>query len=165
MVDQVTGVIGPGADQLERLIDAEYSNALGFALALTRDLDQAQDIVQEAFTRLIGRWVGVREPHAYLFEVIANLARAEWLRQGRPEPVLRIAEEAGDGVVTQLVVREAVWTLPPAQRDVIWLRYFLDLPLGEIARVLDRPEGTVKSLHHHAKQGLAHALGGIRGRS
>jgi RNA polymerase sigma factor (sigma-70 family) len=150
-------------DGLDRLIAAEYSHAMGFAMSMTRDRDRAADVVQEAFARLISRWGEVREPRAYLFQVIVNLTRNEWRKAGRPEPVLLIAEEVGDSIDTQLVVREAVWTLPPAQRRVIWLRYFLGLPLAEIAKILSSSEGNVKALHHHAKRRLARALEGRHG--
>jgi RNA polymerase sigma factor (sigma-70 family) len=160
VADGATEVLADGCapDALDRLVEEEYANALGFALSMTRDRDRAADIVQEAFARLISRWREVREPRAYLFQVIANLARTEWHRAGRPDPVLLVAEEVRDAVETRLVVREAVWELPPAQRNVIWLRYFVGLPLAEIARVLDHPEGSVKSLHHYAKRRLARLL-------
>ena len=153
-VDQASG------DALDRLIADEYPNAMGFALSLTRDRERAADLVQEAFARMIARWGEVREPRSYLFQVIANLARTEWRKLGRPDPVLLVAEQAGDSADTRIVVREAVFTLPAAQRNVIWLRYFLGMPLAEIARVLGHPEGSVKSLHHHAKRRLARLLDG-----
>jgi RNA polymerase sigma-70 factor (ECF subfamily) len=49
----------------------------------------------------------------------------------------------------------ALRTLPPARRNVITLHYRLDLPVTEIADVLDLPLGTVKSHLHHGRRHLA----------
>ncbi len=132
---------------------------MGYARSLIRDRDRADEIVQEAFARLAARWPGPRDPRAYLNTIIANLARTEWRRRGRPDPVLPIAEEFVDDAETRLDVRDAVWSLPHAQRNVIWLRYYAGLPISEIAQVLRRPEGSVKALHYDGKRRLAHLLG------
>ena len=60
-------------------------------------------------------------------------------------------EPAGDthndvDIATIVAVRAALQVLPPPQRSVLVLRYYLDLPMREVAIVLGRPEGTVRSL-------------------
>jgi RNA polymerase sigma factor (sigma-70 family) len=51
-----------------------------------------------------------------------------------------------------------VCRLPPRQRAVVVLRFYEDLPLTEIARMLDRPQGTVRSDLHRALERLRRTL-------
>jgi RNA polymerase sigma factor (sigma-70 family) len=148
------------SSEVEQLVSAEYTNALRFASSMTRDADIARDIVQESFTRLIGRWADVRDPRAYLFQIVANLGRNDARRSADAELPDAPADghDAAGTVDTRLVVRAAVYALPSAQRNVVWLRYFVGMSLGEIGLVLGHPEGSVKSLHHHAKRRLSRTL-------
>lgn len=56
-------------------------------------------------------------------------------------------------------VQKAVATLPPEQREVVFLAFYEGLPYEEIARLQGIPEGTVKSRMFHAKKRLAEELG------
>lgn len=55
-------------------------------------------------------------------------------------------------------VRTCIQQLPPKQRDAIHLAFFEDLSYAEIARVMDCPEGTVKTRVYHAKRALKACL-------
>jgi RNA polymerase sigma-70 factor (ECF subfamily) len=55
-------------------------------------------------------------------------------------------------------VQRAVASLPPEQREVVFLAFYEELPYEEIARVQGVPEGTVKSRMFHAKKRLAEEL-------
>ncbi|MGB3737211.1 MAG: sigma-70 family RNA polymerase sigma factor, partial [Ilumatobacter sp.] len=57
-----------------------------------------------------------------------------------------------------LAVRAVLADLPERDREVIVLRYYLDLPVSEIADQLSAPVGTVKSLIHRATNRLRSAL-------
>lgn len=59
----------------------------------------------------------------------------------------------------RLAVRAAVADLPERQRAALVLRYYVDLPVAEVADVLGCAPGTVKSLTHKAVEGLRRALG------
>ena len=63
------------------------------------------------------------------------------------------------GRTAALDVHRALATLPERQREVTVLFYFLDLPVGEIARELEVTEGTVKTSLHRARVSLAAVLG------
>lgn len=58
------------------------------------------------------------------------------------------------------VLRAAMAVLPPAQRTVLVLRYYLQLDEREMAAVLGRPAGTVKWRLHAARQRLRAVLSG-----
>ncbi len=119
----------------------------------------ADDVAQEAFTRVYARYPLLREPRPYLFRTARNLlteaARARrrdaaLLASVAPPPVLPPAD-AG--------VLDAVHRLPAPLRDVVLLHYYADLPVEEVARALRRPAGTVKRRLHEARQRLAADLG------
>lgn len=57
-----------------------------------------------------------------------------------------------------LLIQLAITALPDKQRAVILLAYYEDLPIADIAQILDIPAGTVKSRLHHAMKALKEAL-------
>ncbi|MBR3085333.1 MAG: RNA polymerase sigma factor [Kiritimatiellae bacterium] len=58
-----------------------------------------------------------------------------------------------------MLLREAVAKLPPDQRELVVLHYFMDIPIGRIAKILTTPEGTVKRRLHYARKALGAKLG------
>lgn len=70
--------------------------------------------------------------------------------------------ELGELTEDQLLVWEAMGSLPEPQRVAVILHYFHDMPLSEVGRIMDAPEGTVKSWLHRAKSSLARELAGTR---
>ena len=121
------------------------------ALAVTAgDLGTAEEVVQEAFVRLLVRWVRIRsydDPEAWVRTVALRLVlnrvrnsriRAQLGRSLRPEPQDAPVDE-------RLDVAAALAMLPTDQRAVLVLHHMLGLPVDEIARDLRIPPGTVKS--------------------
>jgi RNA polymerase sigma-70 factor (ECF subfamily) len=143
---------------------AETSGMLGgYAYQLVRDADLAADIVQEAFTRLLSRWVAIRQPRPYVFHVVTNLARDSWsARQRSAALVLEIAgtRPSLTSPAADRSVWDAVERLPRKHRDVVLLFYYADLPLADVAAAVRRPPGTVKRLLNEARGHLAETLGG-----
>ena len=132
----------------------------GYAYQLTRDADLAQDVAQEAFTRLLTRWATVREPRPYLFHVVTNLARDSWKARERRERLLGLLGRAHDDAqpAPDTSVADAVRRLPRDQAEVVLLFYYSDLPVADVAAAVRRPEGTVKWLLAQARERLALAL-------
>ena len=64
------------------------------------------------------------------------------------------APEAGITIEERLDLNDAVSRLPDKYREVIILKYFDELKISEIARVMGMPEGTVKAYLHRAKAEL-----------
>ena len=133
----------------------------GYAYQLVGDPEVAADVVQEAYTRLLSRWLAIRKPRPYLFHVATNLARDAWSARQRTEAVVRGLVDARPEVVTQPVdagVWDAVGRLPAKYREVVLLFYYADLPLADVAEAVRRPPGTVKRLLSEARDLLATAL-------
>jgi RNA polymerase sigma-70 factor (sigma-E family) len=122
---------------------------------LTGSVDTAEDVVHDAFLACSRHWSKLESPDAYVRRAVVNQARTR-LRQagrdrdkadrfGRAAPVTVGMPEVDD-------LWDALRCLPDRQRMVLVLRFYQDLPVAEIARLLDCRLGTVKSLIH---RGLA----------
>lgn len=144
------------------LYGAHWSPLVRLAALLTRDASVAEEIVQDAFVALHGRWSRLADPaaaHAYLRTSVVNGARSRLrhrevevrLRQPAP-PEPAGPEERAVQSLEDARVLAALRTLPARQQEVLVLRYFGDLSEEDIARTLDISRGAVKS---HAHRGIA----------
>ena len=130
------------------------------AYVLCQDAHRADDVVQSALVKLYERWDRAREASnldAYarttLVRTFLSERRTAWAK--RVVLVDRIPETstpAGLDVASTLDLRAALASLPPKQRAVLVLRFFVDLSVEETADTLGFPIGTVKS---HTSRGLA----------
>ena len=129
------------------------------------DIQNAEDVLQEALTDVYMRWNKLRNhenPEAYLMRVMVSKhadMRRKWLRrQQEKETQWELAENIRDLVdqtedVTQrLLVQAALKTLSAAQRAVLVLVYEHGMVLREVAKVLQIPTGTAAS---HLARGKA----------
>ncbi|WP_210651690.1 SigE family RNA polymerase sigma factor [Nocardioides sp. SYSU D00065] len=118
------------------------------AYLLTGDVHRAEDLVQEALTKVALRWsrLAAGNPTAYALRIIAR-DNISWWRRRRdvPTAVLHDDGAASDEPEIALVVRRALGRLSPGQRAVLVLRHFEDLTERETAEVLGVSVGTVKS--------------------
>lgn len=135
----------------------ERSAPAGFRLAylLTGDRALAEDLVQEAFLRFVGRLHHLRDPEAfdgYLRRTIVNLSRDVFRHRAVERSHLeRRSAELREGhtdrdVAAYESMRIALLSLPERQRAAIVLRYYEDLHESEIAHVLRCRPATVRSL-------------------
>ncbi|MEW6566853.1 MAG: RNA polymerase sigma factor [Chloroflexota bacterium] len=156
-------------DALGALYDRHRQLVYRTALAITTDDEAAADLLQDVFLRLY-RFAGRVDPdrplEPWLYRVTANLAytwlkrrhlwlrslkdMAEWLaREKLPTPHHQAeVDEAWDQV------RRALAAIPLQQRLVVVLYYLNDLPIHEIAQILEVPVGTVKSRLHYGRLAL-----------
>jgi RNA polymerase sigma-70 factor (sigma-E family) len=154
------------------LFEAHYASLVRMARLLVDDRETAEDVVMDAFASLYRRWTAVRDPdeaHRYVRSCVLNGARSQLRRRrlrrrhesGSPQQeATRVGldtDEADRCTVTQLLR-----TLPYRQRQVLVLRYFVDMTEAQIAYELGVSPGSVKT---HASRGLAalaRALDGSR---
>jgi RNA polymerase sigma factor (sigma-70 family) len=133
---------------------SEYPAAVRLARLLA-PAGAAEDLAQEAFSRLHGRFEALDNPPAYLRRTLVNLGRT-WHRSARREQDrLSRVRPAGAVELGASDMLDAIDALPYRQKAVVVLRYWLDLSEAEIAEVLGCRAGTVKSL-------AARALGRLR---
>jgi RNA polymerase sigma-70 factor (sigma-E family) len=147
-------------------------DALRLAYLLTGDRALAEDLVQEAFVKLAGRFADLRNPSAfpaYLRKTVVNLARMHWRRRRveravmerkAREPRIEAGPAADAGMGARDAMRRALLGLPPRTRAALALRYFEDLSEAQVAEVLGCSIGTVKSL---VSRGVAALRGTVNG--
>lgn len=151
-------------DRLDQLYREHYRSLVRLASILVDDVATCEELVQDAFVAVLrrsGGWAEADKAGAYLRSVVLNHARSHlrkqqvrrrWLRSvDRPESV-GAADGAAllDAETTEILA--ALRTLPERQREVLALRYYLDLSEAEIAATLGISTGSVKT---HAHRGLA----------
>jgi RNA polymerase sigma-70 factor (sigma-E family) len=157
-------------DRLDELYARHAHGTARLAFLLTGDRALAEDLTQEAFVRLAGRFGHLRDPDAagaYLRRTVVNLANSHFRhaaveRQTAGRPAARIAADEGVDVATREAVRTALRRLPPRQRAAVVLRYYEDLSERATADLLRCRPGTVKSLLSHAMAKLRAEIEGDR---
>ncbi|MFB9237516.1 SigE family RNA polymerase sigma factor [Plantactinospora siamensis] len=129
----------------------------------TGDLQQAQDLAQEAFCRAFARWsavVGFDDPVAWVRRVAWNLATSRWRRLRTAQNYLRRQREEHVAGPTpdRVALATALATLPANHRRAVVLHHLADIPVAEIALQEGVAEGTVKSWLHRGRAALAAQL-------
>jgi len=141
-------------DPFDDFFRATYAGSVRLAHLLTGDRWAAEDIAQEAYTRLHPRYGGLDNPAAYLRVSLVNAAQSFHRRRGREQTRLqRVAPlpdavDAAAGGDHELLA--AIDGLPYRQKAVVVLRYYEDMSEADIAAVLGCRPGTVKSLASRA---------------
>lgn len=148
---------------LEDLYLGSYSRLVGIVGAVSGDRHEAEEAVQEAFIRLMGRWSSVSafdDPEAWVRKVALGKVADRRRKTRNGLRAVRRLDPAGstpgpDGTAVDLA--NALERLPREQRAVIVLRG-LGLDLASIAEELDVPVGTVKSRLNRARAALSPLL-------
>jgi RNA polymerase sigma-70 factor (ECF subfamily) len=158
---------GDVADSFEEFYAANYQPLLLQLYAYTADLGQAQDAVQEAFTRAFRRWDRLAHydrPAAWVRTVAMNVARNRWRRMRAARAHARYhRNEVVDGPSPDRVaLARALATLPESHRRAVVLFHVADLSIADIANQEGVAEGTVKSWLHRGRTALAVVLSGSR---
>ena len=134
--------------------------AMLVAAAGRRDL--ADDVTSEAFARLLANYESVREPQAWLYRTGYRLLIDEYRRQRRlgsdqPEAAAEVAAELDPELITALT------RLDPKVRLCVFLHYFADLSVGEVAHLTGSTRTAVKVRLHRARAQLRVALTDVGG--
>src|SRR5438093_3004294 len=151
-VDQAAG---GETGRLGELYLRHADSAVRLAYLLTRDHALAEDLVQDAFVRLAGRLVHLRDPgafEAYLRRTVVNLSNSQFRRRKVERTYLERTRGATGSPTADrpLEDREVLWQtlgrLSGRQRAALVLRFYEDLSERQVAEILKCRPGTVKSL-------------------
>jgi len=155
----------------ERLVQAYQQPVFRLAYLLLGDADEAEDIAQETFIRAhaaLDRFDPHRPLRPWLMRIASNLSRNRRRSLGRYLAALQQAfrNETPPGTAVQQAhaslesedLWKAVRRLRKEDQQIIYLRYFLEVPEAEAAEVLGIAQGTVKSRHHRAIARLREVL-------
>jgi RNA polymerase sigma-70 factor (sigma-E family) len=156
--------IGEGAGQVaqrdpfEAFFREAFPKAARGVLRLTGDAGLAEDLAAEACARAYAHWPRLDPPRAigWAIRVATNLA-IDQLRRRVPDAALEPAA-FDEQLVSRIDLAEALRALPERQRQVVVLRYLVDLPEAAVAAHLGLQAGTVKSHTHRALASLRAAL-------
>jgi RNA polymerase sigma-70 factor (sigma-E family) len=150
-------------DALEHLYAAHWRGLVRLSVLLLHDRGEAEEVVQDAFVATHRHWHRLRDPDkalAYLRQAVVNRSRSALRHRGVVERhAMRESRRdlfAPDSHSVVAGRREAVLdalrALPTRQREVLALRYYLDLSEAQIADALGISRGAVKA---HASRGSA----------
>lgn len=166
MTQDLSGVgrVWGADDAVEQLYAAHWRRLVRLSVLLVHDQGLAEEVVQDAFVAMHGRWRRLRDPDkalAYLRQCVVNRSRSALRHRGvverhvavsRPADPLPGVDETALAQERRTSVLDALAELPTRQREVLALRYYLDLSEAEIAEALGISRGAVKS---HASRGTS----------
>ncbi|MGB9743589.1 MAG: RNA polymerase sigma factor [Minisyncoccales bacterium] len=149
-----------------QLYDEYYQPIFGYILKRVNDLEIAQDITSETFLKALKnlwrfRWQN--KPFSAWLYRIANHEIANYFRKNKPKiisfeqvPELWLIENPSETLNYQefLNWQEKIQQLPIKYQEVIILRFYEDKSIKEVAEILKKKEGTVKSLLHRGLERL-----------
>jgi RNA polymerase sigma-70 factor, ECF subfamily len=166
-------VAGGDLVALERLFARYQRQIYQLALGVTRDLETAEEVLQDTFYRLYKHAAQLDSALPllpWLYRVAANLSYNQ-ARRRRPwaepfhamaerlrAPAGRSPEHLAEEHELQALIRSLLDELSPNHRAVLVLHYGQEYSIQEIAAILGCPEGTVKSRLHHARKLLKERL-------
>lgn len=179
-----TDEINQTAQAFETLLRPVFQTAYGVAVSLTHNRQDAEDLLQEAILRAYGvfdRFEKGTNFKAWILKILTTLFLNEY-RKKKTQPVVNSLEDASDlylyfqiqnanlparcldpldlvlGRLEQERVAAAVASLPIDYRIVAALYFFEELSYQEIAEIVFRPIGTVRSRLHRARKMLQKGL-------
>jgi len=178
----------PSTDRFERIVDEFQRRLYGFALRMTGNREDAEEIVQDAFVRAfraLGKMSDEQRAELrlqpWLYTITLNVTRNR-LRSKRPTNVALDALADPDALLNHTqegpeqpeqiiergtdlaLVEQALLQLPMHLRAAATLRFIEGRSHPEIAEILGQPIGTVKSHVHRAVRILRRILGPEVGR-
>ena len=184
--DGVTAI--PSTADFERIVDEYQRRLYGFALRMTGNREDAEEIVQDAFVRAFRALGKMTEEQRrelrlqpWLYTITLNVTRNR-LRSKRPASVALDALADPDALLNStqpgpeqpeqivergadmVLVEQALLQLPMHLRAAATLRFIEGRSHPEIAEILNQPIGTVKSHVHRAVRILRRILGPQVGR-
>ena len=150
----------------ERLVELYEVKVFRMAVMFLRDANRAEEVAQDVFLKLwqvLPAYDGRAAPSTWLYTIARNTClsalRSEAHR--RTSRLDSIREPAAVGMagsndaLNKIELERCLERLPRIHRDVITLFYLQEKSVEEVARMLDLPEGTVKSHLHRARLALA----------
>jgi RNA polymerase sigma-70 factor (sigma-E family) len=143
------------------LYSRHYLRLVQLAVLLVRDVETAEDVVQDAFLAMREGWQRLRDPEtafAYLLQAVVNRSRSVLRHQAiaakdrQEAPPHHPSAEHEALLLERSAVVAALRGLPERQREAVVLKYYGDLSEDQIAAVMNISRGAVKS---HTARGMS----------
>ena len=159
---------GGDRDAFERIVNVSFDRCHGVAMRLLRDREAAEDAVQQAMVNIWRDLPRLRDPSRYdawSYKLLLRACYAEYHKTPRWMPAIgdgtTVEPRAGTdygAVIDRDQLERGFRRLSMDHRAVVVLHHYLDLPLDQVASVLEVPVGTVKSRLHRALAEMRSAL-------
>ena len=150
------------------LIRTRGDRLFGLAHRILRDVDRAEDALQDALVIAWRDVRGLRDPDrfdAWLHRLVVRVCISEATRERRRVTNLRVLPVDGPAAPDELLgiadrdqLERGFRRLPPEQRAILVLHHYAGYAPSEIAETLDIPAGTARSRLHHAHRAMRAAL-------
>ncbi len=162
-----------------QLYDQNFGRIFGYVLRRTASVPVAQDVTSEVFFKALKnlgkfRWQGIPFS-AWLYRIASHEIANHYRKKGREAAHAMSAlgeDRAGNPLSVEtthaedilmrheeyLSLHMAITQLPPKYQEVITLRYFEDKQIREIAQIIGKREGTVKSLLHRGLERMRNLM-------
>ncbi len=154
-------------ESIGRLYETHHPAVLRFLCCRVGDRQTAEDLTSEVFLRMVRCLAGYKDQgvsfQAWLYKIAWGLA-VDHFRKAAASPQMELPEDlpcteaepaaALERRLTTETLRWALSELSVDQRVVIVLRFVADLPIAEVARVLNRSEDAVKGLQRRGLMAL-----------
>ena len=151
-------------DALEELYLIHFDRIYSYLHVSVGNRHDAEDLTTQTFLKMlekIGSFKWQSAPFsAWLFRIAHNLAMDHFRARRRWQPEEEVPEQPGEEepsaelVAMQTIGRESMLKLidrlSPEQQQVLTLKFVFNLPNAEVAAILDKTEGAIKSLQHRA---------------
>ena len=149
------------------LVERYQQRALGHAMAILFNRDDAEDAVQEAFIdafKAIKTFDTSRAFYPWFYVLLRNRCYKMTAGRQRTESLdeaVLLASKPGVADDTRLALEKALRSLTREERDIVCLKYFSGLSYDDLAKHLQIPRGTVMSRLFYARRQLQRKLAGM----
>jgi len=170
VVDRELVIAAQRGDQVAfmDLVRARVDRLFAIARRILRDVDRAEDALQDALVIAWRELRGLRDPDrfdAWLTRLLVNTCMTQARRERRRTANLRVLPVDGPAgpddllsVADRDLLERGFRRLPPEQRAILVLNHYLGYAPSEIAETLGIPAGTARSRLHHAHRAMRAAL-------
>jgi RNA polymerase sigma-70 factor (ECF subfamily) len=166
--DLVEAAQGGDREAYVDLIRVRSDRLFGLARRILRDVDRAEDALQDALVIAWRDLRSLRDPDrfdAWLHRLLVNVCIAQATRERRRTVNLRVLPVDGPAAPDDLLtvadrdlLERGFRRLPPDQRAILAMHHYLGYAPSEIADALGIPPGTARSRLHHAHRAMRAAL-------
>jgi RNA polymerase sigma-70 factor (sigma-E family) len=160
-------MVGAAEAEFSEFVHRRWPQLVRLGYVLTGDEGLGEDLAQTALARVYASWPRIcrsGDPDAYVRQVMVNANRSRFRKRRVAEQLTGTVPEPAGGDVAgrsddRVVLMSALLGLPPRQRSVVMLRFWLDMTQAEVATTLGCSEGNVKSQASRALVKLRASLG------
>jgi len=145
---------------LEELYLIHFDRIYSYLHVSVGNKHDAEDLTTQTFLKMlesIGRFRWQSAPFsAWLFRIAHNLAMDHFRSRRRWQPEAEVPEplDSEEPSAELEAMLELIEKLSPEQQQVLTLKFVFNFPNGDVAKILDKTEGAIKSLQHRALASL-----------